>query len=107
MRYALERTEEATAAGVCSMSGSLSAITRAAIVSQPKGNIMRYAKLFTAAVAALALSACVTAPAGPRGATGATGSTGATGATGSTGAEGVQGARGRTNADTIVIVPAQ
>lgn len=63
---------------------------------------MKISKLFIGSLAALFLTACVTAapgPAGPRG------EPGSTGATGSTGADGIQGQRGRTNTDTILIVP--
>jgi len=94
---------------------------------------MKYTTVFSAALMALALSACdkptvvtppavvtvpVPGPAGPMGATGSTGYTGATGAagspgstgdtgaTGSTGDTGVQGQRGKTGGDTVVIVPA-
>ena len=85
---------------------------------------MKYSIVFSAALMALALSACdrptvvtppavvtvpVPGPAGPTGATGSTGSTGSTGnagATGSTGDTGVQGQRGKTGGDTVVIVPA-
>ena len=77
---------------------------------------MKYSIVFSAAVMALALSACdrptvVTTPAavvavpGPACATGATGSTGYTGATGSTGDTGATGERGKTGGDTVVIVP--
>lgn len=93
---------------------------------------MKYSIMFSAVVAALALSGCerptivtppavitvpVPGPAGPTGATGSTGSTGATGstgdtgapgytgATGSTGDTGAQGQRGRTGGDTVIIVP--
>ncbi len=92
---------------------------------------MKYSIVFSAAVMALALSACdrptvVTTPAavvavpGPACATGATGSTGSTGApgcpgatgstgytgaTGSTGDTGATGERGKTGGDTVVIVP--
>lgn len=92
---------------------------------------MKYSIVFSAALVALALTACdrpatvvtpavvsvptpVPGPAGATGATGATGSagstgstgyTGATGATGSTGDTGAEGQKGKTG-DTLVIVPA-
>lgn len=87
---------------------------------------MKYSIIITAAVMALALSACdrpaaVVAPAvvtvpvpGPAGATGATGSTGSTGSAGSTGSTGytgatgdtgATGATGKTGGDTVVIMP--
>lgn len=92
---------------------------------------MNYSIVFSAALVALALTACdrpatvvtpavvsvptpVPGPAGATGATGATGSagstgstgyTGATGATGSTGDTGAEGQKGKTG-DTLVIVPA-
>jgi hypothetical protein len=90
---------------------------------------MKYSILFSALLAALALSACdrptvvttppavvtVPGPAGPAGATGATGATGAqaekgaTGATGDTGATGNTGATGEPGkgGSTVVIVPAE
>jgi hypothetical protein len=122
--YARKRTEVPRALRVSSVFGSVLASGRTLFLnSWTEGMIMRYSKsTFAVLAAALALSACVTAspgPAGPTGATGATGSTGSKGATGytgatgstgdtgATGAEGVQGERGKTNADTIVIVPAR
>ncbi len=70
---------------------------------------MKYSMAVSAALMAVALSACdrqpaaappvviaVPGPAGPAGATGATGSTGDTGA---------KGATGRTGGDTVIIVP--
>lgn len=92
---------------------------------------MKYSIVFSAALVALALTACdrpatvvtpavvsvptpVPGPAGATGATGAAGSagstgstgyTGATGATGSTGDTGAEGQKGKTG-DTLVIVPA-
>jgi len=92
---------------------------------------MKYSIVFSAVVAALALSACefrpavvtpavvavpVPGPAGATGATGATGSTGDTGAkgstgytgaTGSTGDTGATGDRGKTGGGTVVIIPAK
>jgi len=76
-----------------------------------KGTIMKYAKLMSATLMSLALSACFTLPAGPAGPQGATGDTGAkgntgyTGATGDTGATGNTGARGTTTDGTVVIIP--
>lgn len=92
---------------------------------------MKYSIVFSAALVALALTACdrpatvvtpavvsvptpVPGPAGATGATGATGSTGSTGSTGYTGATGATGSTGDTGAegqkgktgDTLVIVPA-
>lgn len=82
---------------------------------------MKFSIVFSAAVMALALSACdrptvvtpaavitvpVPGPAGATGATGATGSTGYTGATGAPGDTGATGERGKTGGDTVVIVPA-
>jgi len=98
-----------------------------------RGILMKYSIVFSAVLAAFALSACdrptvvtpaavitvpVPGPAGPTGATGSTGATGYTGATGSTGSTGDTGAtgntgdtgatgqRGKTGGDTVVIVPA-
>jgi len=78
----------------------------AVLVSQPKGIIMKYSKLFIAAATAatLSLGGCFSLPAGPAGPQGATGDTGATGNTGATGRT---GAKGSTTGDTVVIVPAK
>lgn len=82
---------------------------------------MKFSIIFSAALMALALSACdrpavvtpavvsvptpVSGPAGPTGATGSTGSMGSTGSTGATGDTGADGQRGKTGGDTVVIVP--
>jgi len=92
---------------------------------------MKVSIMFSAALMALALSACdmrpapvapatvisvptpVPGPAGATGATGATGDTGAkgytgyTGATGSTGDTGATGDTGKTGGGTVVIIPAK
>ncbi|TAJ23211.1 MAG: hypothetical protein EPO47_05305 [Rugosibacter sp.] len=86
---------------------------------------MKYSIFFSAALMALALSACdrptvvtpatvvnvpVPGPAGPTGASGATGSTGNTGATGYTGATGSTGDTGASgksgNSTTVIVAPA-
>jgi hypothetical protein len=94
---------------------------------------MKYSILFSAALMALALSACdrptvvtpatvinvpVPGPAGPTGVsgapgvtgstgdTGATGSTGDTGATGSTGFTGDKGDTGQSGSTTVIVAPA-
>ena len=111
----------------------LRAIPRSAHVRHLGRINMRYALAAFAVLSALGLSACerptvvvpaaptavvnvpVPGPAGPAGATGApaekgdtgaTGATGATGSTGTTGSEGAKGEPGKTNTDTVVIVPA-
>src|ERR1017187_4387737 len=83
----------------------------AVFVKQSKGILMKYSIVFSAALIALALSACdrptvvtppavvtvpVPGPAGPTGATGSTGSTGSTGNTGATGSAGDTGSTGST-----------
>jgi hypothetical protein len=103
---------------------------RVLFIKPLQGILMKYAIVFSAVLAALALSACdrptvvtpaaviaVPGPAGPQGATGSTGSTGsgstgstgstgATGAVGSTGDTGATGDRGKTGGGTVVVVPA-
>ena len=76
---------------------------------------MKYSMAVSAALMAVALSACDRQPAaappvviavpGPAGPAGATGSTGYSGAPGSTGDTGAKGATGRTGGDTVIIVP--
>jgi len=92
---------------------------------------MKYSIIFSAVLAALALSACekprtvtpavvtvpVPGPDGPTGATGASGLTGSTGstgltgatggrvATGSTGGAGPMGEPGKTGGDTVIVIP--
>jgi hypothetical protein len=93
------------------MAANLSRST--AFLNQSKGTLMKYSIVFSAALMALALSACdrptvvtpaavvtvpVAGPAGPAGATGATGSAGSTGSTGSTGDTGATGSTGNTGA---------
>lgn len=106
---------------------------RAVVNQHSKGIQMKYSIIFSAALMALALSACekstvvtpapapapapVPGPAGPAGApgatgmtgqmgpTGSTGSTGETGSTGYTGDTGAQGETGKTGGDTVIVVP--
>lgn len=85
---------------------------------------MKYSMMLSAALIAVALSACdkeptvvtpatvinvpVPGPAGPPGETGSTGSSGATGETGAagtTGDTGATGEKGKTGGDTVIVVP--